>query len=125
VVSDVVAKKLLVADPNWVRWRLRGLGNVRPRGMKEPLTAYELSPRTAVSKEDAHWMRGDYYEHQLTLWDEAVALFIGGQWAEALAQFKNNFPDDPAAKCFIRYMERTRNVPPPSWDGAFTPRPEE
>jgi class 3 adenylate cyclase len=123
VVSDEVAKKLQVADPNWTKWRLRGLGNVRPRGMKTPLTAYELSPASSVGHDT--WLTGEWYENQITLWNEAVDLFIKGQWSEALERFENQFPDDPAARCFLRYMTRNKNVPPAGWDGAFTPRAEE
>jgi class 3 adenylate cyclase len=123
VVSDEVANKLLVADPNWEKWRLRGLGSVRPRGMKAPLTAYELAPPSVMGH--THWMMGEYYENQLVRWNEAVEQFTRGKWAEALELFENQFPDDPAAKCFVRFMNRTRGVPPPGWDGAFTPRPEE
>ena len=45
--------------------------------------------------------------------------------AHALERFENQFPDDPAARCFVRYMARNRGTPPAGWDGAFTPRPEE
>jgi class 3 adenylate cyclase len=123
VVSDEVARRLLVADPNGERWRLRGLGNVRPRGMRTPLTAFELVPRALTGYDN--WLTGDWYENQLALWNAAVDLFTRGQWPDALERFKSQFPDDPAAKCFVRYMARTRDVPPDGWDGAFTPRPEE
>ncbi len=123
VVSDEVAKKLLIADPNWTRWRLRGLGTVRPRGMKTPLIAHELSP--AASSGHDTWLTGEWYESQLQQWNEAVELFIKGQWPDALERFSDLFPEDPAAKCFVRYMQRGKNAPPPNWDGAFTPKPEE
>jgi hypothetical protein len=123
VVSDEVARRLLVADPNGERWRLRGLGNVRPRGMRTPLTAFELVPRALTGYDN--WLTGDWYENQLALWNAAVDLFTRGQWPDALERFKSQFPDDPAAKCFVRYMARTKDVPPDGWDGAFTPRPEE
>jgi adenylate cyclase len=123
VVSDEVAKKLLVADPNNVKWRLRTLGSVRPRGMKTPLTAYELSPPASMGHDT--WLTGEWYENQLALWNEAVDLFIKGKWSDALERFENQFPDDPAARCFVRYMARNKGVPPAGWDGAFTPRAEE
>ncbi|MBM3981878.1 MAG: adenylate/guanylate cyclase domain-containing protein [Planctomycetes bacterium] len=125
VVSDHVAKRLLAADSTLTKWRLRQLGSVRPRGMKTPLVAHELSPATATAAGNDNWVTGEWYESQLQQWNEAVELFIKGQWPEAAERFNDLFPEDPAAKCFVRYMQRTRNAPPPGWDGAFTPRPEE
>ncbi len=125
VVSDIVAEKLRIADPMGRRWRLRGLGQVRPRGMKAPLTAYELSPTSTVGGQDGTWVTSDNYDATLPVWDEAVEKFVTGAWADAHDQFDGLFSDDPAAKCFVRFMARTKGVPPPGWDGAFTPRPEE
>jgi adenylate cyclase len=95
VVSNEVGKKLQIADPAWVKWRLRGLGTVRPRGMKTPLTAYELSP--AVSSGHETWLTGEWYESQLDQWNVAVELFTKGNWSEALDRFDGLFPEDPAA----------------------------
>jgi class 3 adenylate cyclase len=125
VVSDAVAKQLLAADPGCARWRLRGLGTVRPRGMKAPLTAYELAPTSAVAGGYESWVMSDLYEQNLPSWNAVVELFVKGQWAEANERFGDVFADDPAAKCFLRCITRTKGVPPAGWDGAFTPRPEE
>ncbi|QJW99589.1 adenylate/guanylate cyclase domain-containing protein [Frigoriglobus tundricola] len=122
VVSDIVAKWLRGSDPTFARWRLRALGSVRPRGMKTPLTAHELAP---VTLDTNSWLTGDWYASQLPQWSEAVDLFIKGRWAEATERFDDQFPDDPAARCFVRFMKRTNGTPPANWDGAFTPRPEE
>ncbi len=124
VVSDEVAKKLQTADPMNRRWRLRGLGTVVPRGMKRPLSAFELSPTSEVTGSDS-WVTSDNYETNLPVWDEAVAKFVAGDWPEANALLDDLFADDPAAKCFVRYMARTRGEPPADWKGAFTPRPPE
>ncbi|MBN9122553.1 MAG: adenylate/guanylate cyclase domain-containing protein, partial [Planctomycetes bacterium] len=110
VVSDEVAQKLLAADPNGQKWRLRGLGNVRPRGMNEPLRAYELSPMAAGGR--GSWLTGVYYESLRPQWDEEERM-------------EDSFAADPAARCFLRHVERNNGVPPANWDGAFTPRPEE
>jgi adenylate cyclase len=123
VVSDVVAKSLLAADPTSERWRLRQLGRVRPRGMNEPLVAYELCPKDLGGL--SHWVGGDFYENLLGRWNEAVEWFVAGKWGEARDRFDETFADDPAARCFMRFMERTHGHPPPGWDGAFTPRPVE
>jgi len=122
VVSDVVANRLREADPTFSRWRLRELGSVRPRGMKTPLTAHELAP---VTLDNNSWLTGDWYASQLPQWAAAVDLFITGRWAEATERFDDQFPDDPAARCFVRFMKRTNGAPPLNWDGAFTPRSEE
>jgi adenylate cyclase len=123
VISDEVAQKLRVVDPTGYRWRLRGLGNVRPRGMNEPLRAHELSPSSMVGR--GTWLTGPYYENLRQQWDQAVEWFIEGRWREAKEKFEYTFPEDSAAQCFLRYMDRTGVIPPPNWDGAFTPRPEE
>src|SRR5262249_5117271 len=74
VTSDIVAEKLQVADPNFVKWRIRGLGSVRPRGMKTPLSAFELSPPTSPGHGHETWLTGEWYENQLAMWNEAVEL---------------------------------------------------
>ncbi len=124
VVSDEIAKKLRVADPANRRWRLRSLGSVRPRGMKAPLVAYDLSS-TGPIPGFSTWVSGDNYETSLPLWDEVLMLFSKGEWNEARERFEDFFADDPAAKCYLRYMAKYKGNRPPGWDGAFTPRPEE
>jgi class 3 adenylate cyclase len=124
VVSDVVARSLMAADPSGDRWRMRQLGRVRPRGMNEPLVAYELCPREPISGL-AHWMNSEFYGAYLGQWNEAVAAFVGGRWGEARERFDDTFADDPAARCFLRFMDRTHGHPPAGWDGAFTPKPDE
>ncbi|MCI0700484.1 MAG: adenylate/guanylate cyclase domain-containing protein [Planctomycetia bacterium] len=123
VVSDEVAKKLQSADPNCTRWRLRTLGNVRPRGMKKALGAFELAPPSPIPGLES-MMTGDAFEDSLRLWNEAVELFTRGEWSEAAARLYV-FTDDPAARCIMRHMARTKGVAPQGWDGAFLPRPEE
>ena len=91
--------------------------------MNNPLTAYELSP-AAPGTHDT-WLTGEWYEALCVRWNEAVDLFIKGQWAEAKDRFEESFTDDPAAQCFLLYMGRTGGVPPANWDGAFTPRAPE
>lgn len=123
VVSEVVAKQLQAVDPSSARWRLRPLGRVRPRGMNEPLTAYELCPKEQDGL--AHWVANDYYGSWLGSWNEALAAFAAGKWGEAREWFEGRFELDPAVKSYLRFMDRTNNKPPAGWDGAFTPRPDE
>jgi class 3 adenylate cyclase len=122
VVSDEVANELRRVDPRGAKWRTRGLGRVRPRGMKTPLMAYELVPPSAAS--GGSWMSGPYYQNILARWNEAVSHFTSGQWSEAAIQL-DEFYDDPATQCLLRYMARTEGKPPADWDGSFTPRPPE
>ncbi len=124
MVSDEVATRLQTVDPTNRRWRLRGLGTVRPRGMKKPLAAYELSPASAVTNAES-WVTSDAYEANLAFWNAAVEKFVRGAWAEANDDLDGLFADDPAAKCFLRYMRRHNGQKPRDWDGVFTPRPEE
>lgn len=123
VVSDAVAKQLQAADPTSVRWRLRPLGRVRPRGMNEPLTAHELCPKDQDGL--SHWVATDFYGAWLGQWNEALAAFAAGRWGEARDWFEGKFEMDPAVKCYLRFMDRTNGKPPAGWDGAFTPRADE
>jgi class 3 adenylate cyclase len=118
IVSDAFAARLAASDPAGLRWRLRPLGKVRPRGMKTPVAAHELSPTTGGS-----WLGGDLYEGPLAQWREAVEWFTAGDWTRARQRLEDLFEDDPAAQCLIRHMDRTRGRPPTDWDGAFLPRP--
>ena len=124
VVSDEVANRLRAADPAGSNFRLRTLGSVRPRGMKVPLTAYELAPATGYGL--GSWVCTENYETNLPLWDEAVGLFVQGDWVDAAARFEDFVAaGDRAADCFLRHIRRHGGSPPEGWDGAFTPRPEE
>ncbi len=118
VVSDVVANRLAEIDPNGLEWRTRLLGLVRPRGMKEPLRAYELSPTTGDS-----WLTSEWYVSHRCVWNDAVEQFIAGDWDAAREQFLERFEGDPVAECILRHMDRTRGKPPANWDGAYTPTP--
>jgi class 3 adenylate cyclase len=118
VITEVVAEQLTVKDPEGREWRTRLLGLVRPRGMKTPIRAYELSPATGST-----WLTGEWYQSQLMQWNEAVEWFISGQWGPARDRLGDLFEGDPAAQCLIRHMEKTRGKPPPDWDGSFLPTP--
>lgn len=123
IVSDVVAERLTTADPSGAEWRTRRLGKVRPRGMKTPLIAFELSPPAAVG--GGPWITRKGYQSQLRLWDDAVNAFVSGEWERSREQLDSLFEGDPVAQCLLRHMDRTRGKAPPDWDGAFTPRPPE
>ncbi|WP_439631141.1 adenylate/guanylate cyclase domain-containing protein [Gemmata sp.] len=118
VLNDTVANKILERDPNGQLCRLRLLGLVRPRGMKVPLRAFELSPTSGNT-----WLTGEWYQSQLAQWNEAVEWFIAGEWGSARERLGDLFESDPVAQCLIRHMDKTRGKPPPDWDGAFLPTP--
>jgi class 3 adenylate cyclase len=123
VVSDKVAGRLAEADPDGTRWRVRQAGRVRPRGMKTPLTAFELTkPGVGASA----WLErpGPGFRNQLRLWDEAVGWFTAGDWDRARERFQGTFGGDPVADCLLRHMEATKWRPPPGWDGVYVPRPK-
>jgi class 3 adenylate cyclase len=118
VVNDTVAARLAEADPTGREFRTRLVGLVRPRGMKTPLRAYELSPATGDT-----WLTSGWYQTQLAQWNEAVEWFISGDWPAARERLGDLFEGDPVAACILRHMDRTRGKLPPDWDGAFTPAP--
>jgi class 3 adenylate cyclase len=118
IISDPFAIDLRAADPTGTRWRLRPLGQVRPRGMKTPLRIHELSPTSGEN-----WLASEYHHGPLAQWCEAVEWFIAGEWMKCRKSLDDLFEADPAAQCLIRHMDRTRGKPPADWDGAFLPRP--
>jgi adenylate cyclase len=119
VASADAAKKLVAADPNGTKRRLRGLGTVRPSGAKTPLPAFELA--SPFSAERDTWLKGEWHERLLEQWNEAVELFTRGRWADAQERLEATFADDPVARCFLRYMKRTSGAPPAGWTGDFDP----
>lgn len=118
VISEELAGRLAAADPDGCRWRLRGLGRAKPKGM-QPVRAYELAPASGES-----WVSGAWYHAQIGAWNEALRLFAGGNWGDArdaLAMFGAN--GDTVAECLLAHIERSRGKPPADWDGSYTPRP--
>ena len=47
--------------------------------------------------------------------------FTEGRWTEAFERIEDNFPNDPAGLCLLRFMNRTNLTPPDNWDGSFAP----
>ncbi len=115
IVSEEVADRIALADPDGRELRTRQLGFVRAKGFPEPLWAFELYSAQSATLSD--WLRQD--------WNHAVDLFTKGEWAEAYEMFSQQFPDDPPARCLMRVMDSTNRTPPsaPKWDGSFVPPP--
>ena len=110
LVDAVVADHLRAADPSAGRYRLRRLARLRPKGMADTVLASELSPADATAM-NAFRQRA---------WDQAVAWFTDGQWADAYEQLAAHFATNDAAKFLLRHMDRTDKVPPADWAGAIT-----
>lgn len=111
IVADEVAASLERSTGRSAA-RFRPLGRVRPKGMEEqPCPVHELLPDDAAEGDD--W----------TKWNEAVAHFNDGRWADAHKLFAKYYPDDAAAKCLMREIDRHGRKPPEGWDGAFDPQP--
>src|SRR5262249_34802414 len=100
VINDTVAARLAASDPSGREFRTRLVGLVRPRGMKTPLRAYELSPTTGDT-----WLTSEWYQTQLSQWNEAVEWFISGDWSRARERLGDLFDRDPVAECILRHMD--------------------
>ncbi|MBX9582742.1 MAG: adenylate/guanylate cyclase domain-containing protein [Gemmataceae bacterium] len=110
IVADEVAARV-AADPNAGRFRTRPLGRVRAKGFPDPVAAHELFSAVTPTLTD----------RQLASWAAAVEHFTRGEWAEAADLFDQTCPEDPAAQCLLRVMDRAGRKPPPDWDGSFRP----
>jgi class 3 adenylate cyclase len=111
LVTLEVAERLAAADPDGAELRTRKLGVVRVKGFPDPVPAFELYAAHSPTL-------NEFQRHE---WDAAVELFTGGQWAEADDLLSQLFPDDPAAKCLRRAMDKAGWQPPADWDGSFVP----
>jgi len=111
IVTQDVADGVQAMDPDGHTLKSRKLGRVLAKGFIEPIEACELfsahSPSVNVLQESD--------------WTTAVELFTEGNWTEAYEILQANFPDDPAAQCFVRFMETNKKRVPPGWDGSFVP----
>lgn len=111
IVTQEVADRVAKADPDGHQLRTRKLGRVRAKGFTEPVAAHELFPAHAASVSD--WQTHD--------WETAVDLFTEGKWDEAHDLLSMSFPEDPAARCFLRFMDQHKKRLPSDWDGSFIP----
>lgn len=111
IVTQAVADGVLRTDPDGHTLKTRRLGRVLAKGFTEPIEACELysslSPSLNVLQESD--------------WATAVELFTEGNWTDAYDIFQSNFPEDPAAQCFTRFIENNKKRVPPGWDGSFVP----
>lgn len=111
IVTQEVADRVAAADPDGHTLRTRRLGLVRAKGSTAPVPAYELYP--AHSPSVTEWQQHD--------WTAAVDLFTDGKWPEAADALAQQFPEDPAAQCLLRFMEQAKKRVPAGWDGSFVP----
>lgn len=111
IVTQEVADGVLKMDPDGHSLKTRKLGRVLAKGFTEPVEAFELYPAHTPSVSD--WQTQD--------WAAAVDLFTEGKWAEAHDMFSQLFAEDPAALCFVRFMDANKKRVPADWAGAFVP----
>jgi adenylate cyclase len=122
VISDEVANHLRKVDASGSRFRTRALGTVVPRGVKNPLTAYELASSLPVRH--STWVSGPNYAANLARWNAALKLFTDGSWAEA-HEALGDLGNDPVAQYLMWYIEQPNKQKPANWAGTFTPKPRE
>ncbi|MBY0456912.1 MAG: adenylate/guanylate cyclase domain-containing protein [Gemmataceae bacterium] len=111
IVSGEVAKQVAEADPSGREMRTRPLGKVKAKGFPEPVWAHELYSAQMPSVPD--WLVAE--------WTGAVELFTDGKWVECADELATKFPDDPAGKCLLRFMDASKRRLPDKWDGSFAP----
>jgi class 3 adenylate cyclase len=111
IVTQEVADGVQRSDPDGHTLKTRKLGRVIAKGFTEPIAAYELysalTPPISVLQESD--------------WAAAVDDFTDGNWKDAAEIFQSNFPEDPAAECFLRFIKMNKDRVPPNWNGAFVP----
>jgi adenylate cyclase len=86
----------------------RELGQLRVVGRKTPVKVYELAG-----------LPGDERPAHFVAFEQALALFYAGKFAEALAAFEQ-LPDDPAAKTYAAQCRALVAQPPVAWDGVLS-----
>ena len=96
--------------------RCRRIACVRPRGMETAVTISQLLWPEGTDRELSNV--------QLELHERAVDSFIAGQWVEAEEIFATHLVHDEANSILRDMIARSNKVPPNSWDGVVTLRPD-
>lgn len=103
---------LMVSETTWQQsggnFVGRELGQLRVVGRKTPVKVYELAG-----------LPGDERPAHFVAFEQALALFYAGKFAEALAAFEQ-LPDDPAAKTYAAQCRALVAQPPVAWDGVLS-----
>ena len=109
--TQEVADGVQRMDPDGPTLKSRKLGLVLAKGFTQPIPAFEIysahTPTISVLQEND--------------WTTAVELFTEGNWTDAHEIFDRNFSEDPAAQCFVRFIENNKKRVPGNWDGSFVP----
>lgn len=98
-------------------FQCRRIARVQPRGMDTVLTISQL-----LCPEDTN---AGLTEDLLARHEQAVTLFIAGQWKEAEDIFQSYLAEDKSNALLRNLMARTSLAPPATWDGTVVLRAEE
>lgn len=103
---------LMVSETTWNQsggnFTGRELGRLRVVGRKTPVRVFELAG-----------LPGEERPAHFAAFDQALALFYAGKFAEALAAFEQ-LPEDPAAKAYTAQCHGLLQNPPTEWDGVLS-----
>lgn len=103
---------LMVSETTWQQgggnFVGRELGQLRVVGRKTPVKVHELAG-----------LPGDERPTHFAAFEQALALFYPGKFAEALAAFEK-LPDDPASKTYAAQCRAQLAHPPAEWDGVLS-----
>ncbi|HEY2785176.1 MAG TPA: adenylate/guanylate cyclase domain-containing protein [Fimbriiglobus sp.] len=113
ILVDQAAAEALNATPSGrVAWRTRTLARFRPVGMTADTRVSELLP-------PADDLSAKFTEKTLRVWEEAVALFLAGEWDQAKQRLSVQFARDPVGKILLEHMACYDGTPPVDWDGVI------
>jgi len=113
-------KAPILIDENTAKWvhraadpslgRVRFLGQVLPAGKDIPVKLYEL-----LAPEGECALTAD----DLLIFEQAVNLFIAGNWEEAKALYTQLAPKDPASERALDTIADFNDHPPADWNGVI------
>lgn len=91
--------------------RCRRLARVKPYGMNNPLTVYELLPPESEFPE----LTADH----IAFYEQAVDCFIAGKWDEAIDLLYKVPPADRVKDFLTGYIALRHRTPPTDWNGVI------
>ncbi len=113
--AEVIMDEITAAainDSDQVSYRQRRLAQVRPHGFESPLTIFELVTNSGDSSESLS-------DKQLTIYDQALAAFMAGDWASTSRKLKSLPDKDSPKQVLLSFIARHGHEPPDDWDGVI------